>query len=81
MAGTADAANAYAAHGNAPTVTWDTTGLRPDYGGGWPTAKEFFTVMAMVPGPVGWTAAGALCATGFLDVMNGKATAKDATLR
>lgn len=80
VAGTADAANAYAAHGNAPTVTWDTTGLRPDYGGGWPTAKEFFTVMAMVPGPVGWTAAGALCATGFLDVMNGKATAKDAAV-
>jgi YD repeat-containing protein len=49
VAGTADSANAYAAHGNAPTVTWDTTGLRPDYGNAM-SATEALEYASLVPG-------------------------------
>lgn len=32
LAGTPDASNSYAAHGNSPTTVWDFSGLRPNYG-------------------------------------------------
>lgn len=64
LAGTPDASNSYAAHGNSPTTVWDFSGLRPNYGDDGSRFGMVGTLLqaaSMVPG-LDTFADGALCA-------------------